>query len=169
MKVKLNPNHWEQTSKLTERALSVNLNTARHSRHALALLCIHIGTKLQTLEGQTWWKTKRRANSEAKPASEEAKTQTEGVNRKQRAAGHLLLLLSCALLLWSVWLGDVGSGASPAGSASKCGGPSPGVLSPPSSRDASSSGRDTHLRLLPSDDCTPKTQLEELYSKTPEM
>ena len=36
------------------------------------------------------------ANSEADPASEDVN------NREQRAAGHLLLLLSCALLLWSV-------------------------------------------------------------------
>lgn len=93
-----------------------------------------------------------RANSEAKPASAKVK-QTDGENRKQRAAGHLLLLLSCALLLWSVWLGDVGSGGSLVGS-----GPPPGVLSP-SSRETSSSGRETHLRLLPSDDCTPKTEL----------
>lgn len=102
------------------------------------------------------------ANSEAKTSElKEQKQETEGVNRKQWASGHLLLLLSCALLLWSVWLGDVGSGESLVGSVS---GPPPGVLSP-SSRDASSSGRETHLRLLPSDDCTPKTELQEFCSK----
>lgn len=70
---------------------------------------------------------------------------------------HLLLPLSCALLLWSVWSGDAGSTESPPGSAS--------VLLPPS-RDASSSGRETHLRLLPGDGCTPKTQLQEVCSAT---
>lgn len=81
-----------------------------------------------------------------KVASEEA--------QKQKGAGHLLLL-SCALLLWSVRLGDVGSAESPLGSVSE----RTSALLPPS-RDASSSGRETHLRLLPSDGCTPKTQLE---------
>lgn len=70
---------------------------------------------------------------------------------------HLLLPLSCALLLWSVWSGDAGSTESPPGSAS--------VLLPPS-REASSSGRETHLRLLPGDGCTPKTQLQEFCSAT---
>lgn len=96
--------------------------------------------------------------------------QTTAKPPSEDSEGHLLLLLSCALLLWSEWLGDMGSDESPPSSASKCAGPPPGALlspppSPPSSRDASSSGRETHLRLLPSDDCTPKTQLQEVCSK----
>lgn len=86
------------------------------------------------------------------------------MNSKQWARGHLLLVLSCALLLWSVWLGDVRSDESSMGSVSERAGPLPGVLAS-SSRDTSSSGRETHLRLLPNDDCTPKTKLVEFWSK----
>lgn len=64
-------------------------------------------------------------------------------------AGHLLQLPSCSLVLWSVWLGEVVSGELLMGSVSERDGHPLDILCA-SSRDASSSGRETHFLLLPS-------------------